>query len=43
MPPNDLLKYIFRNRDRVASKDDLIQAVWGGVVRPSDGETGIAL
>jgi TolB-like protein/tetratricopeptide (TPR) repeat protein len=26
----DLLAYLIRNRDRVASKDDLIAAVWGG-------------
>lgn len=26
----DLLVYLIRNRDRVASKDDLIAAVWGG-------------
>jgi len=26
----DLLVYLVRNRDRVASKDDLIDAVWGG-------------
>ena len=26
----DLLVYLVRNRDRVISKDDLIQAVWGG-------------
>ena len=26
----DLLAYLIKNRDRVASKDDLIAAVWGG-------------
>jgi TolB-like protein len=26
----DLLVYLVRNRDRVASKDDLVAAVWGG-------------
>ena len=26
----DLLVYLVRNRDRVVSKDDLIDAVWGG-------------
>jgi len=26
----DLLLYLIQNRDRVASKDDLIAAVWGG-------------
>ncbi len=26
----DLLLYLLRNRDRVVSKDDLIEAVWGG-------------
>jgi len=26
----DLLLYLVRNRDRVASKDDLLNAVWGG-------------
>ena len=26
----DLLIYLVRNRDRVVSKDDLIDAVWGG-------------
>lgn len=26
----DLLLYLLRNRDRVASKDDLLAAVWGG-------------
>jgi TolB-like protein len=26
----DLLTYLIKNRDRVASKDDLIAAVWGG-------------
>src|SRR5207302_3737700 len=26
----DLLVYLVRNRDRVVSKDDLIQSVWGG-------------
>ncbi|MBI1777602.1 MAG: winged helix-turn-helix domain-containing protein [Proteobacteria bacterium] len=26
----DLLVYVIRNRDRVVSKDDLLQAVWGG-------------
>jgi TolB-like protein len=26
----DLLLYLVQNRDRVASKDDLLQAVWGG-------------
>ena len=26
----DLLVYLMRNRDRVVSKDDLIEAVWGG-------------
>lgn len=26
----DLLLYLLRNRDRVASKDDLLDAVWGG-------------
>ena len=26
----DLLYYLVRNRERVLSKDDLLQAVWGG-------------
>src|SRR5512134_2812921 len=26
----DLLLYLIQNRDRVASKDDLIASVWGG-------------
>ena len=26
----DLLVYLVRNRERVVSKDDLIQGVWGG-------------
>src|SRR5260370_6552611 len=26
----DLLVYLVQNRDRVVSKDDLLQAVWGG-------------
>ena len=26
----DLLEYVIRNRERVASKDDLIAAVWSG-------------
>ena len=26
----DLLVYLIRNRDRVLTKDDLIDAVWGG-------------
>ena len=26
----DLLDYLIRNRERVASKDDLINAVWNG-------------
>ena len=26
----DLLAYVVRNRDRVVSKDDLLQAIWGG-------------
>ena len=26
----DLLVYLVRNRDRVVSKDDLIDSVWGG-------------
>jgi adenylate cyclase len=26
----DLLEYLIRNRDRVVSKDDLINAVWNG-------------
>ena len=26
----DLLAYLIRNRERVASKDDLIAAIWGG-------------
>ena len=26
----DLLEYLIRNRDRVATRDDLIAAVWGG-------------
>jgi DNA-binding winged helix-turn-helix (wHTH) protein len=26
----DLLIYLIRNRDRVVSKDDLIDAIWGG-------------
>ncbi len=26
----DLLVYLLQNRERVVSKDDLIEAVWGG-------------
>ena len=26
----DLLAYLVQNRDRVVSKDDLFQSVWGG-------------
>src|SRR5687767_2343406 len=26
----DLILYLLRNRDRVVSKDDLIDAIWGG-------------
>src|SRR5262249_29885074 len=26
----DLLAYLIKNRDRVASKDDLVAAIWGG-------------
>ena len=26
----DLLEYLIRNRDRVLTRDDLIDAVWGG-------------
>jgi DNA-binding winged helix-turn-helix (wHTH) protein len=26
----DLLVYLIRNRDRVVSKDDLLEGVWGG-------------
>ena len=26
----DLLLYLVRNRDRVVSKDDLLQSAWGG-------------
>ena len=26
----DLLEYLIRNRERVASKDDLIKAIWNG-------------
>ena len=26
----DLLEYLIRHRERVASKDDLIAAIWGG-------------
>jgi len=26
----DLLLYLLRNRDRVVTKDDLLEAVWGG-------------
>src|SRR5215472_14993027 len=26
----DLLEYLISNRDRVVSKDDILQAVWGG-------------
>ena len=26
----DLLVYLLKNRDRVVSKDDLIEGVWGG-------------
>ena len=26
----DLLEYLIRNRERVATKDDLLAAVWGG-------------
>ena len=26
----DLLEYLITNRDRVVSKDDILQAVWGG-------------
>ena len=29
----DLLVYLIRNRDRVATKDDLVSAVWGGRCR----------
>ncbi len=29
----DLLVYLVRNCDRVVSKDDLLQAIWGGRIR----------
>ena len=29
----DLLDYLIRNRERVVSKDDLINAIWNGRVR----------
>ncbi len=32
----DLLDYLIRNRERVVSKDDLINAIWGNV--PADVE-----
>jgi TolB-like protein len=28
----DLLEYLIRNRDRVVTKDDLVAAVWGGLI-----------
>ena len=31
----DLLVYLIRNRDRVVSKDDLMEGVWGGGSSPS--------
>ena len=30
----DLLLYLIRNRDRVVSKDDLVEAVWQGPLSP---------
>ena len=37
----DLLLYLVRNRERVVSKDELIEAVWGGrIVSDGDGVKG---
>ena len=38
----DVLKYLIENRERVVSKDDLIDAVWGGRI-VSDATLSLSL